>query len=138
MSVFGGEENNIVAIYRKFTGTGGFAKDPLAPVPKDGVTQPFRRDEGDPCTVAFACRYHANSQKRTVESLSMQKDPFKFLLGFDGLHETPLDGKALAALGTAAGKDVTAALGRHASTKTMGGSPLPLVWLIRTLHFYSS
>lgn len=138
MGVLGGEENHIVAIYRKPTGAGGLTKDPLAPVPKDGVTKPFGRDEGDPCMIVFVCHYHTNSQERTTEPLSMRKDPFKFLLGFDGLHEAPLDGKALATLGTAAGKDVAAALCCHAGTEAMGGGALPLIWLIRTLHFYSS
>jgi len=46
MGVLGGEENHIVAIYRKFTGPSSFAKNPLAPVPEDGITKPFRRNEG--------------------------------------------------------------------------------------------
>lgn len=138
MGVLGGEENHIIAIYRKFTGPSSCAKNPLAPVPEDGITKPFRRNEGNACTVAFVYRCCTNSQERTVQPLSMRKDLLKFLLGFDGLHEESLDGKALAALCATTGENVAAALCRHASTKTMGSGTLPLVWLIRTLHFYSS
>ena len=138
MSVLGGEENYIVAIYRKFTAAGGLTENPLAPVPKDGVSKPFGRSESNPCMIALACLGHANPQERAVQPLSTREDPLKFLLGFDGLHETSLNGKALAALGTTAGENVAAGLGCHTGAETMGRSALPLVWLIRTLHFYSS
>ena len=138
MGVLGGEENHIVAIYRKFADTCGFTKNPFAPVPKDGIAKPFRRDEGDPCMIALVCRCHANPQERAIHPLSIRKDPLKFLLGFDGLHGASLDGKVLAALLAAAREDVAATLSRHASAEAMGRSALPLVWLIRTLHFYSS
>ena len=68
----------------------------------------------------------------------MREDPFKFSLGFDGLHVTSLDGEALAALGTTTGENVTTTLGGHAGTEAVGRRALPLVRLIRTLHFYSS
>ena len=49
----------------------------------------------------------------TDESGFMRKDLLKFLLGFDGLHEESLDGKALAALCATTGENVAAALCRH-------------------------
>ena len=48
---------------------------------------------------------------------------------------TCLDGKPLAALGTAARENGAATLGCHASAEAVGLCALPLVRLISTLHF---
>jgi hypothetical protein len=65
--------------------------------------------------------------------LSAGEDPLKLRFGFDGLHGV-LDGKTLATLGTAAGKDGAAVPGCHAGAEAVGLCALPLVGLIRALH----
>lgn len=44
------------------------------------------------------------------------------------------NGELAATLATTAGKDLTAVLGSHASTETVGLQTLPLIRLIRALH----
>ena len=138
MSPRRGKEKNVVAVPGKPAQARRLAENALAPVPEDGIAEPLRGDEGDPCGCALVARCHADSQELVVEPPPAREDPLKISLGFDGLHRPLLDGEALAALGATTGQDGAAALGGHAGTEPVRGGALALVRLIRTLHSYSS
>lgn len=86
MRILGREEDHVVAVQGQPALAGSLSQDPLAAVPEDGVSQPLRRDEGDPCGVALVELSHSNAQERIVEPLPAREDLLKFTLGFDGLH----------------------------------------------------
>ena len=62
-----GKEKNVAAILGKPTQARRLSEDALAPVPEDGVSEPFRSDEGDPSGHALVARCHADSQELVVE-----------------------------------------------------------------------
>ena len=86
MRILGREEDHVVPVDGKAALARGFPQNPLAAIPIDGVSQPLRRDEGDPCGVALVELSHSNAQERIVEPLPAREDLLKFTLGFDGLH----------------------------------------------------
>lgn len=69
-----------------------------------------------------------------VRTPSAKEDPLKVTPGLDSLHGE-LDGKLLATLSAAARENGTTTLRGHASTKSVSLRALPLIRLVRTLHF---
>ena len=66
MGVVRREENDVVSVPRKLAHARGLSEDALATVPKDGVTKPLCRDEGDPTRAAFVEAYHSYAQEGVV------------------------------------------------------------------------
>ena len=138
MGLRGCEEDDVKASPWQSTFPCRLPQNSLAAIPEHGVSKPFWRNEGDFVQAAFVIPQHTNSQEGIVQSLPAREDLLKFFAGFDGLHESSLDSEPLATLGTTTGENGAAPLGSHAGTEAVGGSTLPLVGLIRTLHVYSS
>ena len=86
MRILGREEDHVVPVDGQTALASGFPQNPLAAIPIDGVSQPLRRDKGDPFGAAHVVLSHSNAQERVVEPLPAREDLLKFTLGFDGLH----------------------------------------------------
>lgn len=133
MSLPGRKEYDVVARNGKPARARRLSEDPLAPVSVHRIAQPLRCNKGDSAQVAFITLESCDADEPVTGPLSAGEDPLKLRFGFDGLHGV-LDGKTLATLGTAAGKDGAAVPCCHAGAEAVGLCALPLVGLIRALH----
>lgn len=84
-----GEEDDSRAFYGHSAQAGCLAKDPLAPVPVDCVTQPLRCNKGDLFRAAFVIPQNCCAHEPMIDPLATGEDLLKFLFGFDGLHGFP-------------------------------------------------
>lgn len=71
------EDDHVIAVPRETSQTRRLSQYALAPVPKDGVTEPLRCDEGDPSRAAFVERCHSNTQVGIVITPPLREDPLK-------------------------------------------------------------
>lgn len=85
VGLLGREENHVKAVFGQATLTRRLTQQALAPVPKDGIPQTLRRDEGDPTRIALVCLSQSYTQERIVRPLPTGEDLLKISLGLDGL-----------------------------------------------------
>ena len=85
----GGKKNDLLPITGQVALTSSLSQDPLASVPVNGVSKPFRRDEGDLTWAAFVILQHRYAHEPMVGPLPTGEDRLKFPSGFDGLHASP-------------------------------------------------
>ena len=127
-------EDYLAHVLRKLTQARRLPEHPLAPIPKHCVSEPLRRNEGDPSQAAFVIHESCHAYEPMVRTSSAKEDPLKVTPGLDGPH-SELDGKLLATLGAAARENGTTTLCGHAGTKSVSLRALSLIRLVRTLHF---
>lgn len=83
--ILGREEDHVVSVQWQSAFASSFTQHALAPVSIDCVSQPLRRDEGDPSGAALVKLSHSNAQERIVEPLPTREDLLEISLRFDGL-----------------------------------------------------
>lgn len=84
----GRKQDDIGPFHGETAGTRSLAQHPLAPVSKDGVSKPFRSDEGDLVQATFVAviHKHGHAHELVVVAPTTREDLLKFRSGFDGLH----------------------------------------------------
>lgn len=136
------KENDVIAKQRQPARAGCLSQDAFAAIAIDRVTEPLGRHERDARLLRSLTRQHRHADERRSAAAPLLEDALKGLGRLERSHgEEALagaglgHGEALAALGTTAGEHLTTGGSGHAGTEAVALGALPLIGLVRTLHW---